>query len=120
MRGLCSAQCRPIAIHSFSHILSSRRAQVILVEEKKVMRLLPRLFYVAIPLFWSLLPYVISEDHLLPFKLCGPDELGVEVIRLNAWPLVPGRELTITAIYTPNVTVTGGEALVTGAFKEAR
>ncbi|EKU22977.1 npc21 dicdi ame: phosphatidylglycerol phosphatidylinositol transfer protein 1 [Nannochloropsis gaditana CCMP526] len=77
------------------------------------MRLLPRLFYVAIPLFWSLLPYVISEDHLLPFKLCGPDELGVEVIRLNAWPLVPGRELTITAIYTPNVTVTGGEALVT-------
>lgn len=57
-----------------------------------------------------------AQQHPLPFSLCGPDKLGLHFIALNEWPVVPGKDVVITASYTPNVTVNGGKALATGWF----
>jgi len=67
-----------------------------------------------LPLQVSFLTLSHAQEHPLPFSLCGPDKLGLRSIALNEWPVVPGKDVVITASYTPNVTVTGGKALATG------
>jgi hypothetical protein len=75
-------------------------------------------FLLLLLLLASLFTLSQAQQHPLPFSLCAPDKLGLHSIALNEWPVVPGKDVVITASYTPNITVTGGKALATGWLGE--